>query len=206
VTDVVRGLFSNGYFPLFPWVLFPLTGFVVGSYLFRCEEKQQPSVLPLAVSGGCLVLISLGCVALRPLANENTKQFFTFGWTMFPPSAEYITRTLGATLLLLAAGHQWLDRQPLRSAWFARQSFFETLSKHSLSIYLLHHIVHIWPLWIYGVATGNEPTHFWRIAMPIAWSLPLSLACVLGCYALFAIADRWRLPSLEDAMRWLCDS
>ena len=204
-TDVFTGFFSNGYFPIFPWILFPLAGFVSGSWVFSKSSPALPSVAPLAWIGGGLVTVSVVLMALRGYATEPLTNYFTFGWTMFPPSGEYITRTLGLTMLLFAAGQQWLDRQPQRSAWFARWSFFETFSKHSLSIYLLHHVVHLWPLWIYGIATGNEPTYFWRIAMPVSLSLPLSLLCMLGCYVLFLGLDRWKIPGVEGWMRWLCD-
>jgi len=39
-------------------------------------------------------------------------------------------------------------------------SLTKTVSRHSLSIYILHHVVHIWPLWIYGTWKQNEPTQF----------------------------------------------
>jgi hypothetical protein len=41
--------------------------------------------------------------------------------------------------------------------------------------------------------------------MPAPLALALALACIAGCVALFAWVDRARLPSLEGAMRWLCD-
>ena len=80
-----------------------------------------------------------------------------------------------------------------------------TFSSHSFSIYLLHHMDHIWPLWIYGVAYGEEPTEFWQKAMPLTWSLPLAAIFLVACYPLFRWMDRHPVRGVEGLMRWLCD-
>jgi hypothetical protein len=63
-------------------------------------------------------------------------------------------------LVLFALGRRWVDSNPALAKRKSLLVFTQTFSQHSLSIYLLHHAVHIWPMWVCGAATGHEPTHF----------------------------------------------
>ena len=40
-TKIISGLFVNGFFPIFPWIIFPLTGFMMGRSLV--EDKLRAS-------------------------------------------------------------------------------------------------------------------------------------------------------------------
>ncbi|MFN9247871.1 MAG: hypothetical protein ACK6DS_12455, partial [Planctomycetota bacterium] len=91
---------------------------------------------------------------------------------------------------------------PKESWWL---SVATTFSRHSLTIYLLHHVMHIWPLWIYGTYAGSEPTAFWRVAMPGSVSVPLAGLFLLLSYFLLRWMDRTGRDGAEKWMRWLCD-
>ena len=124
---------------------------------------------------------------------------------MFPPSVEYVLGTVGMALLLFGMAHRWVDLNPWAARYQGWLNITKTFSRYSLSIYVLHHVMHLWPLWIYGVATGNEATYFWKNAMPTTISVPLSLLFMACCYATL----RWLGPNksrgIESWMRWLCD-
>jgi hypothetical protein len=78
------------------------------------------------------------------------------------------------------------------------------MSRHSLSMYLLHHVLHLWPLWVCGVVAGEEPTEYWRQAMPAWVAVALVPPCLGVCYLAFRAAERWKWPTVESFMRWLC--
>ena len=80
-----------------------------------------------------------------------------------------------------------------------------TMSRYSLTVYLLHHVVHLWPLCVYGYVAGDETTQFWREALPVEASAALSGVCLVASYALFRHMARHEWPSVESVMRWLCD-
>jgi hypothetical protein len=127
------------------------------------------------------------------------------GWTMFPPTLAYVLGMLGVSLLLFGALHQHIDRNPRSARFQSLLNIAKTFSQYSLTIYLLHHMVHIWPLWIYGVLTGNDPTHFWMNAMPLTVSIPLALLFMVCCYCMLRWIGPDRNFGIESWMHWLCD-
>ena len=124
---------------------------------------------------------------------------------MFPASIEYVVGTVGMALLAFSMGHRWIDRNPRFNKNGRVATFARTFSRHSLSIYLLHHVVHLWPLWLVGAFTGAETTHLWRQAIPVGWAIFFSAICLAGSYALFRWMDRTGRRGIEGWMRAVCD-
>lgn len=202
-SDVTIGYLATGYFPLFPWAAFPIVGYLAGRVVFPADRAEGP-VKPLAVAGGVFVLLAVLCdVGHRLLPAPISTKLLT-GWTMFPASPGYVCGTLGGALLGFAALLVWVDRRNglAKLPWVTTAA--GTMSRHSLGIYLLHHALHLWPLWVYGTVAGDEPTAFWRHAMPAWAAVALVPVCLAVCYLLFRAAERWKWPTVEGFMRWLC--
>jgi hypothetical protein len=70
---------------------------------------------------------------------------------------------------------------------------------------VVHHIVHLWPLWIYGVLSTGQPTQYWKTAMPMTVSLPLAGLFLGLCYLVLQRLGPDRTYGIESWMRWLCD-
>lgn len=203
--DVLIGYLATGYFPLFPWLAFPVVGYVAGTVVFPDHTDEPPSVRPLVLAGGGLALLAVlfrvghhTLPAPLPTAVLN-------GWHMFPASPEYVCGTLGFALLAFAALHVWVDRRRRLDRVPAVIPAARTMSKYSLTMYLLHHVLHLWPLWVYGAVVGDDPTGYWRKALPVGVSIALVPVCLVACYLLFRAAERWNWPTTETLMRWLCD-
>lgn len=81
----------------------------------------------------------------------------------------------------------------------------KTFSRYSFTIYLVHHMVHLWPLWIYGYVTGHETTYYWEKAMSLSWSMPLAVLFLVTCYLVLRKIGPDRRLGMEGWMRWLCD-
>ncbi len=205
LSDVWIGFLATGYFPIFPWIAYSLTGLVTASLVFRESPEDRPAKWSPAILGGALMAISGIALAARRYLSNTMSTHVLRGWTMFPPTIEYVLATAGMALFLFGVLHLWVDQNPNRRRFEGVLNITKSFSRYSLTIYVLHHVVHLWPLWIYGLATGNEPTHFWRIAMPTSISLPLAFLFLLCCYLWFC----WRGPDerrgIESWMRWLCD-
>jgi uncharacterized membrane protein YeiB len=81
----------------------------------------------------------------------------------------------------------------------------ESFSRYSLTIYVLHHLVHIWPLWIYGICQGEDTTEYWQTALPLWAASVLAVVFLLGCWLVFHKLGQRRIWALEGCMRWVCD-
>ena len=206
VTDVVLGFLVNGYFPVFPWIMYPLTGFMVSSLLFYEGSHSKERVWPLAGWGIALIIVSALLTFLGQSLTTPLATLYSLTWEMFPPSLNYITGTLGVTLCFFSMAHFHIDGNPHLNRYQVLLDCFTTFSRHSFSIYLVHHFLHIWPLWIYGYSQGNEDiTIYWRTALSVNLALTLALLCVVVCYGMAYLMQKKYLPSIESSMRWLCE-
>jgi hypothetical protein len=70
---------------------------------------------------------------------------------------------------------------------------------------VLHHLVHVWPLWAYGLAQAGEPTEYWGKALPVWASMTLAAVFLVVCWVALRLLGPGRSWGLERCMRWLCD-
>jgi uncharacterized membrane protein YeiB len=207
LSDLLIGFLCTGYFPIFPWIAFSLCGYVAAAKLFGPIDAEESRVSPWSMVwlGAALIALSLLAIRLRSYLPDPIGKNYLGGWTMFPPTIEYVLGTLGMTLAMLGLSHRWIDRNPQALRWKGSFDIARTFSRYSLTVYILHHVVHLWPLWIYGLSSGFELTHFWMKALPIPTSILLALV-FLGCtYGVLSRLGPDRNFGLEAWMRWLCD-
>jgi uncharacterized membrane protein len=217
--DIVLGYLVNGYFPLFPWLIFPLMGYFVATQMFPETGRSIPATKSWCLVGLLLIGLATAIILLRylqviTLPTDNSLRLTGITtvngfklWTMFPASPEYVAATLGIAISALALMHRWIDLPQRLTKDHPVTIVTSTFSGHSLSIYILHHAVHLWPMWIYGLWQGKEMTFYWKTllgdATLLAWSL--GLAFLVPCYFLFRWIDRRKLPTFESVMRWACE-
>jgi uncharacterized membrane protein len=206
VRDVVGGFLVNGYFPLLPWIIFPLAGHTVGEAAFGHRAGSARPVPGLAAAGISLLLLSAIGVAVGAKAPYLIAKYYTTGFTMYPATTNYILGMLGLTLLCLAVLHRWIDRDERVTGDGAVLAFFRRYGYFALTVYILHHMVHLWPLWLYAVFTGKEdPTAYWRNATSTPVALALTAAFIVLCYFGLILLERHKKLSVEWWMRWLCE-
>ena len=207
LTDVVLGFLVVGYFPIFPWLAFPLIGFLFGTFQFAetPDPKREDRFAQLGWQAG-LTLMLLAVFVVLGSANSSgeTATFLSQSWRMFPPGVAYMAGTLGFVLFAFGLSFLFFDRDR-RDRFQSLHRITDTLSRHSLSAYLLHHIIHLYPLWIYGSFSANDPTAYWQKAMSVPWSLAAAIACLTLMYVIFRLMDRYHRGGIEAWMRWLCD-
>ena len=208
LSDIVLGYLATGYFPIFPWIIFPAIGFVIAPILFPSgathSRGQRPSKLLLAT---CL---SIGCIAASVVLQQITfLSPLIYRRTMFPASSSYLLGAIGVSTLSLFALHRIVDKKEDETthshAFEDLAKWFRVISKHSLSIYLIHHMIHLWPLWIYGLMTVGEPTAHWQKTLPVIFSTTLALFFCALVIPAFLVIDKYRVPTAESVMRWIGD-
>lgn len=200
LADVALGFLCVGYFPVFPWIAYPLAGYAAAPAVFPAPGRSATGWparwgAALVAGAGVSVAARVAGVAVPPWLRLQ-------GWTMYPPTVEYVCGTLGIVLLTLPLAHRVLDRGAADSR-LARVA--GTFSRHSLTLYLLHHVAHVWPLWAWGAWTADEITARWQRAMPAAAALALAAAFLGAAYPLLRWLDVTGRRGVEGWMRWLCD-
>ncbi|KYF65270.1 hypothetical protein BE11_22715 [Sorangium cellulosum] len=205
LSDVLLGFLVNGYFPIFPWIVYPIVGFTVASRMTSDSAPAAGTLDRLTGVGVCLIGGSIAARLLRPHGPSIVRAIWLEGWTMFPPSVEYMLGTLGLAITAFTLLHRWVDLSPRFSRDGKLARVFLVFGPRALSVYVLHHLIHIWPLWIYGLATSPEPTVHWQKALPVTVAWPLAFVFLVACYFLLRWMERTGKPGIETLMRWLCD-
>ncbi|MCX7403150.1 MAG: heparan-alpha-glucosaminide N-acetyltransferase domain-containing protein [Planctomycetia bacterium] len=201
--DIALGFLCVGYFPICPWIILPMAGFAVAPLIFSGTPHRRLSVSIPVIVGGILLAVCAGVLLAYFGTPRSSAWQLISGWSMLPPSTAYLCGTLGLSMILLDRCHAILDTTSQEITPLG--IVCRTLSKHSLSIYVLHHAVHIWPLWAYGLLSGEEASHFWQKAMPASAALSLAALFIFLCLRLFLWMDRTGRLGIEGWMRWLCD-
>lgn len=207
LSDVLSGFLATGYFPLFPWLCYPLVGFLVAGELFAEHPARRRSLGWCAKLGASLLGASLAALAVRavwPGLGSGSAGRWLGGWTNYPATPEFVCGTLGVALLFFAIAHRWLDAPGARP-----QPRLEAVtglySRHAFTLYVLHHIVHLWPLWLLALARGEASTAYWQKALDAGPALGLALAFLALCGPLLVWMERRRVRGIEGFMRWVCD-
>lgn len=206
LSDVVLGFLVNGYFPIFPWIVYPLVGFMVASEVMGAEPTRAPGTLNRLTCVGIGLLVA--CILtslLRPHSPAIVQKIWLEGWTNFPASVEYMLGTLGIAITAFMLLHRWFDTSNIISKDGKLAGIFLTFGPRALTVYVLHHLVHVWPLWIYGLTIGSNPTEPWQKALPMSISWPLAFVFLVLCYPFLRWMERTGKPGMETLMRWLCD-
>lgn len=134
ITGLATGHPPKVFFPLFPWLVYPLTGLCIGYYL-KLQQRQTMKVS--GVAG--IILFSGGLLwhALNPLTNPD-------GFYRTPASDT--CWHLGIVLICLSCWHFWAAR-------IKSNLFFEVLhysSKNITIIYFIQWVLICWLLPVFG--------------------------------------------------------
>jgi uncharacterized membrane protein len=203
LSELLTGFLVTGYFPIFPWIALPLAGFMSAPALLNPQGTGSKAGKYWLLT--CLSLTVLVALVLTLRWTTAWGRLWLPAWTMFPASLTYMSAALGIVVLLLAGLHNRIDQ---RQAWRIPEwlmSRAQRFSRFSLSIYLLHHVVHLWPLWLYGLWQTGEPTAYWGQVLSWWPAFFLSMLFLLICDRLLLRVERHRVPTIENLLRWLCE-
>lgn len=188
LSDVAWGFVANGYFPLFPWLVFPLAGFLAAR-VFLLDGPEGRSVrksLPLA--GLALVAISLGAEAAGSRLG-GLWQWYFFPVRFYPATTTFVLKVLGLIFCAFWALHVWLDRRTGTGLPFLE--FLRRYSRFSLTTYVVHHAVLLWPLLLAAYLRGlPDPWHYVGTVATTRTALLLAGAFILLFYPLLVAWDR----------------
>lgn len=184
IQEIVEGFFIEGYFPIFPWLFFPLFGVFLGKTSFVQSQGKTPDARPhiiFMIAGGFILsvvgtVISFAARTKPPLSVVNE---YISPFSFYPSTLSMQLLQLGMVLILFGLLRALYDRVNRESWWL---TYCRRLSRYSLTVYVLHHALMLWPMWLVGgIAEGPWDQFYTRaINEPLALLLSILVMVLLG--------------------------
>ena len=196
---VVLGFWLNGYFPVLPWLAFPLVGYAIGKLCLGKEKAPISKYVPFSAIAliGVAILGLIGSQYYR--GNSKWAAGILSDFTFYPASTTFIFIALGIILLLFWFFYTFFDLRETEEGPFLL--FSRRYSIYSLTVYFIHHATHVWPLLIAAAVTGkNDQWYYFGEVMPTAYSLTLAFVFVILFYLLIIA---WEKKEGKYSLEWL---
>jgi len=201
IFSVTLGYLLHGYVPVFPWIVFPLMGFIVGKQLTSSPDGKVvagPSILSLGLVFGCLGGISMALARTMP---SSLKGYFCSP-SYAPTSTSYICIMVGVFCLGFWILNRYLDNREGSSQKFVLSSF-QRYSAFSLTTYVVHHMVIVWPLYVIALCRGEVVHYYLSNAVSTPTAVLLAVVFIIVFDRLLVVWTSLRKYSLEGLLRWL---
>lgn len=148
----VTGFFVTGYFPIFPWIIFPLLGYLVGKALFTDRlEVSQGWKFPQSLGILCIVLGIFTGYAGSIRASPDSIGGILAPFCFYPDTTSMLLLQFGLALCVLEVLRRLFDRQKTHASWI---KIPERLSRYSLTLYIVHLLIIYVPI---EILTGLYP-------------------------------------------------
>ncbi len=187
---VLMGFFANAYFPVFPWLIFPMGGYIVGRACYKGKELHLPrTLLPAGIT---LVAMSAAMMILSSLATlPEIVTWYISPFSFYPASTSFVLLAMGINILFFVFFTRIFDMKERKN----KDSFFlvfcNRYSRYALTAYVAHHALFLWSLIAYSYYLGE--LHRWTYygyIMPTAHALVVTLAFVILFYLAIAAWDK----------------
>jgi uncharacterized membrane protein len=187
VLDNVIGFFLIGQFPLLPWIIFPLIGFIVGRRMTQnLLAADSPFILIIGVMFAFMGLFTAYAGSIKPgfsVANDYITPL-----SFYPNSFSMIMFLIGVVLILFISLWRTYDANPdntKKPGMFL--SYCRQISKYSLTIYISHFALFFIPLRIVKSATG---TYYLQDLVSTPTAFALAVLLLILYYPLLKLWDK----------------
>lgn len=135
----VIGFFVTGYFPIFPWIIFPLMGYLMGKALFTDRLKVNPGwKFPQSLGILCVILGLLIGYAGSIRASPDIIGELIAPFCFYPETTSMLFLQFGLALCVLEVLRRLFDRQKSHEPWVRIP---ERISRYSLTLYIVHLLI-----------------------------------------------------------------
>jgi uncharacterized membrane protein len=174
---------STGWFPIFPWLMFPLLGMVLGRQL----ADRRPQAVRLWLSSGGVLLVAGLTTATVTAANgsgDPVSDILTpLSWT--PNSTSMVAVQSGLVLIVMAVAHAALDARAVHRRWLGVVGLY---SRYALSVYIWSYVVIFMPIHVADLV--DPPASHMYALWTTTWSLLCGVALVALFYPVLVAFDR----------------
>ena len=155
VKNIVQGFLLTGEFPVFPWILFPLVGFVLGRRMV--EQKISDDLHLILIAGAALVWLGLGLAYAGSMRQGvSVISDYITPLCFYPDSFSIIFIQLGLSMAVITLMYYIFDirRSPMLKPG-KPADFLIRISHSSLTFYFLHYLLIGWPLALIYLLSGK---------------------------------------------------
>ena len=202
VKSIFLGFLSNGEFPFLPWFAFSVIGFLVGRV--HLKLKLWTFVLAGLLSIGFGFGLAFSAFFSGYHRSEVVGQLIA-PFSFYPNSLSLFLVQLGVCLIFFSVFRsvfEGLTQRALIKGWLKEVVTVSALmSRYTLSIFFLHHMILLWPISLAGLNQGHPLYYYGRIMSP-PLSLFMAILVTVFCYFSMRYVDR-SAPhlSLESLVR-----
>lgn len=190
--DVIKGFFVNGFFPIFPWIAFPLIGYALGQTNLT-GNKTGWFDRKSGLLGIFLIITGFGGAIYA--SNNHLNNTAITSLSFYPDSTTLLLIQLGVCFSLFYTCRQCFDNS-LKESGFIK--YFRLLSKYSLTIYVFQDILIFWPIWIMGWLSGDINKYYCN-----AISAPTALLFSIITLVLFyPLLYQWNEKGGKYSFEW----
>jgi len=194
---IITGFFLTGYFPLLPWIAFPLMGVVIGRRIIMGRIADD---VPLLSTLGAILSVSAIAVAYASTFQPDVLPITSHiaPLSFYPDSTSMIALQIGCTLLVFSALYVFFDnsRKPA-DALSPFVVYCTRMSRFSLSFYVIHHLSIFWPLWLWKFYSGE---FLYEEALS---PVEASVLSVVFTALFFIFLNYWNRKGGKFSLEWL---
>ena len=193
---IVKGFLLEGYFPVLPWIVFPLIGFVIGRRIVAGKIRKD---LPfLAVIGAVLAGIGFFlALAGRSRPGDSIIRGFITPLSFYPDSFSMILYQLGLATIVFCLLYYCYDVLKKDKAKLTPlQRIYQRTRFFSLTFYFMHYMLIGWTLavvWLFS-------RHY--LICNLMGAYPAMLCGITGVFILEIIIYFWAKKQSKYSLEW----
>lgn len=197
VHDNVIGFFLIGQFPLLPWIIFPIIGFVFGRRMTQnLLAADSPFILIIGTMFAFMGLFTAYAGSIK--SGFSVANDYITPLSFYPISFSMLMFLIGVVMILFISLWRIFDANPdntKKPGMFL--TYCRQISKYSLTIYISHFAIFFIPLRIIKSVTG---TYYLRdlVSTPAAFALAVMLMVLY-----YPILKLWDKSGGKYSFEWL---
>ncbi len=196
---ILMGFFANAYFPLLPWLIFPLAGYIVGRACLGNENPHLPKAL--LPTGVIIVVVSLALIFLSSIPGlPEIITWYASPFTFYPASTSFLLLAMGINITLFVIFLRIFDMRGREKQDSYFLVFCNRYSRYALTAYVVHHAFFLWALIAYAYYLGE--LYRWELygyIMPTASALLVVFAFI---YVFYLVIVAWDKRDGRYSLEW----
>lgn len=192
---IMKGFLLDGEFPVLPWIIFPLIGFVIGRRL--AAGKLKGDLTFLAASGAVLAGSGITVALMgRSHPPESIVMGFITPLSFYPDSFSMVLFQLGMAVIVFCALYYCYDVLKKDRALSPLQRVYTRTSTFSLTFYFLHYQLIGWTLAVVYLVSGHY------LLCDLMGAYPAMLCGLAGVLVLELLLFYWEKKYGKYSLEW----